>query len=85
MRQFVASTSISKGSLWLYIDNNLITNNGEQIAVDLEVDGYHIVHWYIEGEPGGSYTITISSPRNAEFQLTKIVGPGGKDFGGFLF
>ena len=83
MKKLVASTSIGEGSLWLYVDNKLILTNSEQVMVDIEEDQEHIVHWYANGAPGASYTVAISAPRNAEFQLTKKLGSGGKDFGGF--
>ena len=84
MKQFVASTSIINGSLWLYLDNKLVAND-DQARVEIEESEEHVVNWYAEGVPGSSYTVTISAPRNAEFQLTKKLGISGKDFGGFIF
>jgi hypothetical protein len=63
----------------------LVSSNGEPATINIETDRDHIVHWYVEGEPGSAYAVTISAPKNAEFQLTKNLGSGGKDFGGFTF
>lgn len=85
MKQFIASTYIGHGTLRLYLDNKLVMQNSDSATVELETGKEHIVHWYVEGEAGSSYSITISSPREAEFQLTKALGAGGKDQNGYRF
>lgn len=85
MTPFIASTFVSGGSLWLYIDNNVVLKNSNNATVELEEEGEYIVHWLVMGSPGSSYSITISSPREAQFQLTRVLGIAGKDFGGFRY
>jgi len=85
MAKLTASTFIGTGSLWLFLDNNLILRNNDSVTVELETDNEYIVHWFAKGVPGSSYSITISSPREAEYQLTKTVVTFGKDQGAFRF
>jgi len=81
----VVSTFTGPCSLWLYIDNQLILQDSEIATYDLECGGEYIVFWYVKGPPGSTYSITISSPREAEYQLTKTLLTSGKDEGSFRF
>ncbi len=85
MAKLIASTFVGEGSLWLYLDNELIMQNSDLVTVELEEGREYIVHWFVKGAPGSSYSITISSPRDAQYQLTRGMGSGGKDFGGYEF
>jgi len=81
MAKLVASTFVGNGSLWLYLDHKLIMQNSDTAALDLEDDKEYILHWYVNGPAGNPYSITISSPKEAQFQLTKILKASGKDHG----
>jgi hypothetical protein len=85
MVTLVASTFISSGSLWLYLDNKLITQNSDSVSVELEEGQEYVIHWFVEGMPGHPYSITISSPRDAQFQLTRTIVKNKKDFGAYRF
>ncbi len=85
MAKLVASTFIGNGSLWLYLDDKLIMQNSDTLTMELEDDSEYILHWFVKGTPGGSYSITISSPREAQYQLTRVIGKNGKADGGFRF
>lgn len=85
MVTLVASTFISGGSLWLYLDNKLIIQNGDSVSVELEEGQDYVIHWFVQGAPGSPYSITISAPREAQFQLTRAVVKSKKDFGAFRF
>lgn len=85
MTKLIASTFIGSGTLWLYLDNKLIMQNSDSVTVDLEEDREYIVHWFVKGIPGNSYSITISAPREAQFQLTRTVVESGKDQSAFRF
>ncbi len=85
MAKLVASTFVSNGSLWLYLDNNVIIQNSDTLTMELEYDSEYIVHWFVKGTPGSSYSITISSPREAQYQLTRVFGKSGKGHGTFRF
>jgi hypothetical protein len=84
-KSFVVSAFTGPCSLWLYIDNQLILTKSEITSVDLDSGGEYIVFWYVKGPPGSTYSITISSPREAEYQLTKTLLASGKDEGSFRF
>jgi len=85
MTKLVASTFVVGGSLWLYLDNKLILENSDSGTIELDSGLEYIVHWFVLGSPGTSYSITISSPREAQFQLTRTLTRSGKDNGGFRF
>jgi hypothetical protein len=85
MAKLTASTFIANGSLSFYINNELTMSNNSSASVDLEDHGEYIVHWYVMGSPGSSYSVTISSPREAQFQLTRVIGSSGKDLSSIRF
>jgi hypothetical protein len=85
MAKLVVSTFIGSGELWLYLDNKLIMQNSDSATVELQEETEYIVHWFVRGTLGSSYSITISSPKEAQYQLTRVVETGGKGDGGFKF
>lgn len=85
MATMVTSTFIGSGSLWVYLDNKLVMQNSDTTAVELDEGRTYIVHWFVSGAPGSSYSITISSPRDAQFQLTRVIGPSGKGIDSITF
>jgi hypothetical protein len=85
MAKLVASTFIGSGSLWLYLDNELVMQNSDTLTLELEDNAEYIVHWFVKGAAGSSYSITISSPREAQYQLTRGLGRSGKGFDSFHF
>lgn len=85
MAKLVASTFVENGTLSVYLDNRVIIQNNDSVTVTLRVEEEYIVHWFAEGTPGTSYSISISSPQNAQVQLTRLLGPGGKAIGHIQF
>lgn len=85
MQKLVASTFVAKGELWLFLDSNVVMKNGDSLTMDLNVGEMYVIHWFVTAIPGSTYSITISSPKEAQFQLTRGIGGSGKDFGSFLF
>ncbi len=85
MAKLIASTFIASGELWLYLDNKLIMQNSDSVTMELEEGQEYIVHWFVQGTPGSSYSITISSPKEAQYQLTRVVGLSRKSKGDFQF
>ncbi len=85
MTQLTASTFIGNGSLWLYVDNNLIAKNSDSISFELEEGKDYILHWFVSGAEGTRYSISISSPREAEYQVTRRLPEAGKDIGSISF
>ncbi len=75
---------MSNGSLNLYVDNVLVLANKDSVTVPLEEGNEYVVHWFVTGRAGSSYSITMSSPRES-YQQTKMVGRTGKDLGHFSF
>ena len=83
MTKMIASAFVGNGSLRLYLNNELVIADSDSVLVDLEENTEHVVHWFVSGR--GPYSITISSPKEAEFQLTKMVNASGKDIDSFSF
>ena len=84
-RKLVVSVFTGASSLWLYMDNQLILKDSAEVCVDLDAGSEYVLFWYVKGLPGSTYSITISSPREAEYQLTKTLVASGKDHGSFHF
>lgn len=83
--KLIVSAFSGSASLWLYLDQQLILHNSGVASVELEDDDDYVVSWFIAGPPGDTYSITISSPKEAEYQLTRNVIASGKDFGAYRF
>lgn len=83
--KLTVSAFTGASSLWLYMDDQLILNSSGEITVNLECGSAYVMFWYVKGLPGSSYSISISSPREAEYQLTKTLLASGKDHGSFHF
>ena len=81
----MASTHVGSGSLLLYLDNQVIMQNTESVIVELEENRDYIIHWFVQGAAGTQYSVTISSPKEAQFQLTKMLQDSGKDLGSLRF
>ena len=85
MIKLVASTFIAQGTLQVYLDNNLIMENSDSISIELESGRAYILHWFVTGDVGNTFSITISSPSEAQFQLTRTISREKKDLGTFRF
>jgi hypothetical protein len=85
MTKLVVSTFIGNGTMKLYLDDKAILHNSDAATVEVNGDREYVIHWFVRGDADTSYSITISSPKEAEFQLTRSIGKGGKDWGGIRF
>jgi hypothetical protein len=85
MAQLVTSTFIAQGTLILYLDNQVIIQNCDSVTVELKSGQEYIVHWFVQGVTGTTFSINISSPKEAQFQLTRSIPKAGKDLGTFKF
>lgn len=85
MIKLVVSTFVEKGSLELSLNGEVILNDTDRITRELEPDGSFILSWHVHGEVGSSYTISVSSPREAEFHWVRSIGKTGEDFNDFKF
>ena len=85
MATFYAETTVEFGKLLLKIDGiNVIIDSGTTDFYLPDNENF-ILQWFVKGVPGSSYSIKIKSPENASINLTKIIKPTGKDYGGFSF
>lgn len=83
--KLVVSAFTGASSLWLYLDDRLILKDSAQTTIELPSGSEFVMFWYVKGLPGSTYSISISSPREAEYQLTKTLLASGKDHGSFHF
>ncbi len=84
MTRLVVSAFIGQGTLRLLLNGLTILENNDNVTIYLDDQSY-VLQWFVDASPLSSFSITVSSPKEAEFQLTKVVGSGGKDFGGIRF
>lgn len=80
MKRLVASAYAEKGKVQLMLDGNPL-DSSYRIEIDLD-DSLHILQWFAESPLGGQFTLSISSPKSAEMQITKRLGKGEKEWGG---
>jgi hypothetical protein len=85
MAKLVASTFISQGALWLYLNNEPIIKNCDSVSLELQEGKEYIIHWFVSGQEGSPYSVTISSPKEAQFQLTKVLRKSGTDIDSIRF
>jgi hypothetical protein len=85
MAKLMISTFVGNGTLRLYLDDKTILHNSDTATVEINGEREYVIHWFVKGEADTSYSITISSPKEAEFQLTRSIRKGGKDWGGIKF
>tara|TARA_R110002020_G_scaffold61545_6_gene165530 strand:- start:7134 stop:7400 length:267 start_codon:yes stop_codon:yes gene_type:complete len=85
MSKLIASTFIDKGAIWLYLDDQLIANGSQSIDIELPDEEEFILHWLVKAPKGTTYSVSISSPKEAQYQLTKAIGNRKKEFGGYNF
>lgn len=83
--KLVVSVYAGASTLWLYLDDQLILRDSSEATIELLPGSEYVVFWYVKGLPGSTYSICISSPREAEYQLTKTLLGSGKDHGSLLF
>jgi hypothetical protein len=83
--KFVASSFVLKGTLSLYLDMELIIENNDSVVMELKDGVDYIVHWFVNAKAGNSFSITISSPLSAHYELMRTVNAAGKHFGWFQF
>jgi hypothetical protein len=80
-----ASIYAEQGNLTLLLNAKVILTATGTYEVELAKGAEYVIQWFADGQPGSSYSITLSSPPEAEFQLTRVLGETGKDFGGTRF
>ncbi|GAB3219614.1 hypothetical protein J0A67_04790 [Algoriphagus aestuariicola] len=85
MVKLVVSTFALHGKIWLFLDEELISTGSSTRELELKIGESYVLHWVIKGNPGSTYSISVSSPREAQYLLTRVIGVGEKEFGGYKF
>ncbi|MBT1711750.1 hypothetical protein KK062_26145 [Fulvivirgaceae bacterium PWU5] len=80
-----ASIYAEQGNVTLLLNAKVILIATGDCEVALKKNSEYVIQWFADGQPGSSYTITVWSPPEAGFQLTRVLGETGKDFGGTRF
>ncbi len=85
MSTLKVKTSVDNGKLQFKLDGKVIMRDTGSASVELPDGSSHTVEWIVIGVQGTNYSIVIDSPESAKMNLTKTLGPEGKDYGGFSF
>lgn len=83
MKKLVVSAFVEKGQVQLLLDGRELSSPFP-IQLDLKEDN-HVLQWFVHALGDTQFTLSISSPKSAEMQLTKRLGKGDKDWGGVGF
>ncbi|MCH6200422.1 hypothetical protein MMU07_12600 [Aquiflexum sp. LQ15W] len=79
MKKLIVSAFVEKGKIQLILDGDLLPS---VFPVEMELDDEeHLLQWFVNSPTGGQFTLSISSPKSAEMQLTKRLGKGEKYWG----
>jgi len=80
MKKLVLSAFVESGHIRLFLDGKQLMTS---FPMEMELENnLHVLQWYVDSPIGGQFTLSISSPKSAEMQLTKRLGKGEKDWGG---
>jgi len=79
------STHIESGCISVRLNDERVLENTGNVEHEVKMNQDYVLQWYVHGRSGSSYSIVISKPGQAEFQLTRLLSEGGKDYGGFKF
>jgi hypothetical protein len=85
MTAFIASIFVEDGTLQLSLNGKVLLSGRGQCQEEIQPGTTYKVTWNVQGSPGSAYTLSISSPREAEMQLTKTIGKSGEDANEFEF
>lgn len=85
MATLQASIYVEQGNVTLLLNGKTILTTTGQYESELAPGTEYVLQWFAEGRAGSQYSITVWSPPEAEFQLMRVLGETGKDFGGTRF
>src|SRR5690606_24596136 len=71
--KLIASAFVESGTILLRLNGQLILEGGGRVEVDLEKGQHYQLSWEVKGAEGSTYSMTVSSPREAELHLSKRV------------
>lgn len=66
-------------------DDMILPGEGGDLELSLEKGKKYYLNWYVEGRAKSHFRISVSSPKEAELHLSKILDSNGSDFGYFPF
>ena len=79
------STHVESGYISVRLNDACILEHTGSAEQEVDINQEYVLQWYVHGRSGSSYSVVISKPGQAEFQLTRLLSDGGKDYGGFKF
>lgn len=85
MTAFIASMFAEDGILELALNGKVLLSSRGQCREEIKRGATYHITYRVQGIPGSAYTLSISSPREAEMQLTKTIGKSGEDTHTFEF
>ena len=76
---FSASVFVEEGTIVLKLNGAEILNKPGKVDMEIEKGKKYEVSWEVKAKAGNSYTLSISSPKEAEYHLTKVLPVEGTD------
>lgn len=70
--RFIASTFIEEGELRLKLNGQTVIEGSGKISVEIG-RGDHEVIWEVKGKIGTSFTVSISSPSQVTYHISRII------------
>lgn len=64
----------------VHIDGRNVRFKGDTAEVNAS-PGWHAVNWFVRGEPGASYSIAVTAPKEAKFSHKAHLDSAQKDAG----
>lgn len=80
MTKLVISTFVENGRMTVTLNGEKIIEDSNRIETELEYGKDYQLAWKVDGRAGSMYNITVSSPVEISFYLSKTIGKTGYDF-----
>ncbi len=85
MKQLKATIDSGNGIMLLKLNGRNILKNSGTTTINLKDGETYILQWYVDSQQGARYSLKITSPAEAEVDITRTLKHSGRDYGGFSF
>jgi len=75
------STFIEKGSLKVFLDDNLLLAGSGEFEMSLDHDQVFELKWVVESRPQTNFRVSLFEPSDLSFSHVRLVGGEGKECG----
>ena len=86
MDKLMVSTFLEEGLMKIFLDGQEISQEDMlHASIHLKSGENYCLQWFVQAKVKSVFSITVSSPKSAELNLTQRVGETGKEIGGYYF